>query len=221
MAKITKLTTLSIKKEMDFGDNVYDNTCILVKELLSEEIQSKREHLFIITLKNRILQGIHITNIGSINMSAIDYKSLVKYALEDDADEVIICHNHPLIVGQRPEEISLASDRDLKAFFIIFEIFTYLGIFCSCGVFGGNAEYTTFYHPNEGTNDIFKESGWVDKIATEDKTKKKYKIPIPYVKLNDKKIFYSYFKKVPKDNNHRKKMKVKLPEIKSNKRRKS
>jgi hypothetical protein len=199
--RLTKLTTCSLKKEMRFGDNIYDSARKLIATVLSEEIQSRKEHLFIITLKKRMLQGVHIIGIGSYNMCVADYKSLVKFALDDDADEVIICHNHPVFVKQQPEEMAIASDLDLMTFFNIFQMFALLGIYCSCGVFGGGTECTTFYFMNAENNDVVKESGWVNKMATQDKNKKKCKMPVPYVKLDDKKIFFSYSKHTPFEDN--------------------
>jgi hypothetical protein len=135
-----------------YNDNYYKDIVTFVDKIFKKEIESQREFLFIISLKKTIIKSARIINVGGLSKNFISYRELVQSALNDEADEVIICHNHPVILQEKPIDAMYASSTDLIVFSNIFQIFLLLGIRVRCGVFGGSANYATFYFPQNDEN---------------------------------------------------------------------
>lgn len=208
MVKVTKVITTELNEKVIIKtENFYQTICNIITSSLSEEIQSNREYLFVITIKRRILQGVHVINIGSARESVIDYRALIKYALDDNADEVIVCHNHLLVVDNKPEDNVLASDQDLFSFSNIFCLFSLMNIYSVCCIVSGDNTCVSFYYPH-GWYSFVNESGWKKKKITK-KNGKTYIEKIPYVKSGIKEVTFNQVKftkindKKKKNNNRR------------------
>jgi hypothetical protein len=190
MARIIKLGESVTNIEVKIGNNNFEEEIFsFTNSVFSEEIKKTEEHLFIITLKRRIVMGAYITNIGCGTESAVYYGGLAKYALDDNADEVIVGHNHSSILNTKPISDVYASCADLLVFYNIFEMFSLLEIRAVCSVFTftENNKYATFYYgDNSIPSSVLKEAGWVNTVIKEGKGKRK-KETCPYVKLDTKK----------------------------------
>jgi hypothetical protein len=207
MVKITKMISTELSKEVKIEtENFYQIICDIIMSSLSNEVQSNKEFLFIITIKRRVLLGVHVVNIGSARESIVDYRGLIKYALDDNADEVIICHNHLIVVDDKADEKLSASDYDLIVFSNIFCTFSLMNIYSVCCIISSDMEHISFYYPH-GEYSFVKESGWKERIIK--KNRKTYIEKIPYVKSDIKEITFNQakFKRIrkQKDDNKRRK----------------
>jgi hypothetical protein len=194
LVKILNLAEYTLAEEIKFNDDFKQCACTLVKNIFLKEIKSKDEHLFIITLRRRIVKGAYIINIGSLKKCVINYKSLAKYALEDDADEVFVFHNHPVILDEEISKCIYASEGDLIAFYNIFRLFSLLDIEAVCGIFACTDEalHATFYlNDNRLPSYVIKKAGWkfrksITTTNKNDNRKKEKNNLCPYVEINTK-----------------------------------
>lgn len=76
------------KKKLFKVDQVYD--------LIKEDLQNKeQENLLTVFLKNNNFISKKIITIGTSNETLISQRDIIKYAIKENANAIIIAHNHP------------------------------------------------------------------------------------------------------------------------------
>jgi len=76
------------KKKLFKVDQVYD--------LVKEDLQNKeQENLLTVFLKNNNFISKKIITIGTSNETLISQKDIIRYAIKENANAIIIAHNHP------------------------------------------------------------------------------------------------------------------------------
>jgi hypothetical protein len=180
--KLTKLITIVTPNEEPLNENDFVEDAIRRTVYhLKEYIYSGEEYSFITTLKRRNIVGIHITGIGDANSCVQCHSVIMRHAINDNADEIIFGHNHPIIRNKNVDVNNQPSSSDLKGFYKLENLFSFLNIHTYFCIISGDAEVASYYFIND-TPSLYLEAG-VEFIKNK---KGKITKTLPYVEARHK-----------------------------------
>lgn len=91
--------------------------------IISQEINLDVQEKYMVAFLNRQSRLLHIqiTNTGISSMVLVDYRTIIKIALDVGASSVLLCHNHPS-GNIAPSEQDIKSTKKLRSQLKLFDI---------------------------------------------------------------------------------------------------